>query len=600
MAEVIRMPLLSDTMKEGVIATWLKNVGDTVKSDDIIAEVETDKATMEVMGYADGTLLYIGAKAGVGIPVNGVMAVVGKPGEDFQSLLDAEAKDAPAADAPAKEEKPAADDKKEVDSPAKEDKKEEADKPKEVPASTPATLPKGVTVVEMPLLSDTMKEGKIVSWNKKVGDEVKSDDVLADVETDKATMEIMGYADGTLLYIGVPAGEAAKINDIIAIVGPKDADVDAILAIAKSQQGGAAPAKEEEAPKEEAPKADASKADADKAKIPVPANVEKLPADNGAHEEGEETHGRIRISPLARRLAEEKGIEIQSLQGSGDGGRIIKRDIDNYKPVEKPAPVQQQPAAMPAGNATPAPAKAENKGTVAPLDNAGWKEGYTDIPNSKMRSIIAARLTESKNAAPHFYLRISVEMDNAMAAREQWNAISPAKISFNDFTIKAVAMALRQNPDVNVSWMGDSIRQYDHINVGTAVAIDGGGLIVPVVRFADKKSLSQIASETKELIGKVRSNKIQPADYSGNTFTISNLGMMDIDDFTAIINPPDACILAVGKIAPTPVAHNGEIVIRNIMRLTLSCDHRAVDGAVGARFMQSLKAYLEAPVTMLV
>ncbi len=597
MAEVIRMPLLSDTMKEGVIATWLKKVGDTVKSDEPIAEVETDKATMEVLPYADGFLLYLGAKEGEGIPINGIMAVVGEKGEDFQSVLDEAQKEDGGKEAPPKE------DKKEVpDADKKEERpagEEKSDTPKEAEGRKPVTMPKGVTVVEMPLLSDTMKEGKIASWNKKVGDEVKSDDVLAEVETDKATMEVMGYADGTLLHIGVPAGESAKVNDIIAIVGPKDADIDAILEAAKTQNGQASPAPVEEKVPEQKNTESGKTADSDKAKIPVPAGVEKVPAAaqpaGKQDEEGEETHGRIRISPLARRLAQEKGIEIGSVQGSGDGGRIIKRDIDNYTPAEKPQPKEETVA--PTGEA---PKAVENKGAVAPLDNAGWKEGYTDVPNSKMRNIIAARLSESKSEAPHFYLRISVEMDNAIAAREQWNAISPAKISFNDLTIKAVAMALRQNPDVNVSWMGESIRRYDHINVGTAVAIEGGGLIVPVVRFADKKSLSQIAAETKELIGKVRSNKIQPADYSGNTFTISNLGMMDIDDFTAIINPPDACILAVGRIAPTPVAQDGQVVIRNIMRLTLSCDHRAVDGAVGARFMQSLKRYLEAPVMMLV
>ncbi len=424
----------------------------------------------------------------------------------------------------------------------------------------------------MPLLSDTMKEGKIVAWHKKEGDEVKADDALADVETDKATMEVMGYADGTLLHVGVPEGEAAKVNDIIAIIGPKGTDISGILA---------APEAKESTSKEAAP-----------AETAAPAPEAKTAPEKAAPQEGEketkaDDGSRVKISPLARRLAEEKGIDIHELKGSGDNGRIIKRDVDEYKPKEAP----KTPAAGAGISGKPAAA-----GSVP----QGFEESYTDVPNSQMRNVIAARLSESKFSAPHFYLRISVVMDEAMKAREGWNKISPVKISFNDLTIKAVAMALRQNPDVNVSWMGDTIRRYDHINVGTAVATDGGGLVVPVIRFADKKSLSEIAASTKELIGKVRDKKIQPADYSGNTFTISNLGMMDIDEFTAIINPPDACILAIGRIAETPVVEAGQVVVRNVMKLTLSCDHRAVDGAVGAKFLQSLKGFLENPVTMLV
>lgn len=577
MAEVIRMPLLSDTMKEGVIAAWHKQVGDAVKADDAIADVETDKATMEVMPYVDGTLLYVSPDKA--IPVNGIMAIIGKKGEDFKGLLDTEKTSAP---------KPAAADKTSEaqagQNPANEVEASPAGKKEnltgevangnvshESTVNVEAKLPKDVTVVRMPLLSDTMKEGKIVAWHKKEGDEVKADDALADVETDKATMEVMGYADGTLLHVGVPEGSAAKVNDIIAIIGPKGTDISPIL---NATEGAAAEAKavteENDAPT------------ATKAAVP-----EKEVAQTEAAADSQDSGNRIRISPLARRLAEEKGIDLNELKGSGDNGRIIKRDVDEFKPQE-------------AKGAAPTANKGISGKPTSGSAPQGFEEGYTDVPNSQMRNVIAARLSESKFSAPHFYLRVSVVMDEAMKARESWNKISPVKISFNDLTIKAVAMALRQNPDVNVSWMGDTIRRYNHIHVGTAVATDGGGLVVPVVRFADKKSLSEIAASTKELIGKVRDKKIQPADYSGNTFTISNLGMMDIDEFTAIINPPDACILAVGKIAETPVVENGEIVIRNVMKLTLSCDHRAVDGAVGAKFMQSLKGFLENPVAMLV
>jgi pyruvate dehydrogenase E2 component (dihydrolipoamide acetyltransferase) len=574
------MPLLSDTMKEGVIATWHKKVGDAVKADDPIADVETDKATMEVMPYVDGTLLYVSSEKA--IPVNGILAIVGKPGESYQELLDNESNAAPEA-APAEtgntESKEAAD-VAEVQNPANEVKASPAGKQENTTGKIPngnvshenavnieGALPKDVTVVRMPLLSDTMKEGKIVAWHKKEGDTVKGDDVLADVETDKATMEVMGYADGTLLHIGVPEGEAAKINAIIAIIGPKGTDISAILNAPAAPQ----PATEDRPEPKQQPEQ----------KQPEASNAAPAAAETVA---SEASGDRVKISPLARRLAEDKGIDLHALKGSGDGGRIIKRDVDGYQPAAKAqVPVAQQPAA------TNAPASQQVSGT-----------GYTDVPNSTMRTRIAERLSESKFTAPHFYLTISVTMDGAMAAREQWNKLSPVKISFNDLTIKAAAMALRQHPDVNASWLGDTIRRYNYINIGTAVATDGGGLIVPVVRDADQKSLSQIAATTKELIGKVRDKKIQPADYSGNTFSISNLGMMDIDEFTAIINPPDACILAVGRIAETPVVEQGQIVIRNVMKLTLSCDHRAVDGAVGARFLQSLKGFLENPVTMLV
>ncbi len=556
MAEVIRMPLLSDTMKEGVIAEWHKKVGDKVKADDVIAEVETDKATMEVMPYVEGTLLYIGVEKGKAAPVNGVIAIVGKDGEDYKALLE---KESNTAAAPATEtEKAAA-----TEAPAAEPKA--ASEAALAPEAKKAKPKSGdATVIRMPLLSDTMKEGKIVAWLKQVGDKVKADDVLAEVETDKATMEVMGYVEGTLLYIGVEAGSAAAVNGIIAIVGKEGTDVAPYL----DDDDSAAPAATSE--ESAAPAATNSPATA-------------APAADGTPATSDDE--RLKISPLARKIAKEKGIALNQLQGTGDGGRIIKRDIDNYKPQQAAAPAQQPQAAA--------------SGAAVPAFTTPGQESHTDRSLSQMRKVIAQRLTGSKFSAPHFYLRMTIKMDNAIAARKAMNEVSPVKISFNDYIIKAVAMALRKHPAVNSSWMGDFIRENHHIHIGSAVAVDEG-LIVPVIKFADQKSLAQISQEASVLNEKARNKKLQPQEFTGNAFTVSNLGMMDIDEFTAIINPPDSCILAVGKIEPTPVVENDQVVVRNLLKLTLSCDHRVVDGAVGSRFMQTLKAYLENPVTMLV
>ena len=603
MAEAIRMPLLSDTMKEGVIAEWHKKVGDEVKADDVIADVETDKATMEVTPYVDGTLLYIAVDKGQGVPINGIMAIIGKPGEDFQSIIDNEKKAAPAAapqpatpaqpapaTAPAQAnaapaapvaEQPAA---PQAAAPAPQANAAPA---APVAASAPNPGDANATVVRMPLLSDTMKEGKIVAWHKQVGDVVKSDDAIADVETDKATMEVMPYADGILLYIGVKEGDAAKINDIIAIVGKAGTDITPYL----DNAGTPAPAQPASAPVQQnaAPAAPVAATALAAPPAATPASAPAQHADNAG--------GRVIASPLAKKLASDKGIDIQQLVGSGDNGRIIKRDIDTFKgapAAQVSAPVQAK------APATQAAAPQQPKAVAAPfIPSVQGTEGHTDTPVSQMRRIIAQRLAESKFSAPHFYLRMSITMDKAIDARKAINDVSPVKVSFNDLIIKACAMALRKHPAVNSSWMGDFIRQNHHINIGTAVAVEEG-LIVPVIKFADQKTLSQISEEANVLIEKARTKKIQPQEFTGNTFTISNLGMMDMDEFTAIINPPDACILAVGKIAPTPVVENNQVVIRQILKLTLSCDHRVVDGAVGARFMQTLKSHLENPVTMLV
>ena len=539
MAEAIRMPLLSDTMKEGVIAAWHKNVGDIVKSDDIIADVETDKATMEVMPYVDGTLLYIGVEKGKAAKINEIIAIIGKPGEDIQHFLN------------------------ETATPVAQETAPSAPVEAAPLASAPAPVDlKDATVIRMPLLSDTMKEGKIVAWHKKVGDTIKSDDILADVETDKATMEVMPYVDGTLLYVGVKEGEAAKINEIIAIVGKAGTDVAAYLANEGNQSVSV---------KENIPAAVSNASSSAVASSNASPNATLVA-----------TGTRILISPLAKKIAQQNGIQLSELRGTGENGRIIKRDIDNYTPSLAPSSTIASSAA-PIMNLT---------------SSLGMQESFIDTPNSQMRKVIAQRLLESKNTAPHFYLKMSVVMDKAMEARTAVNAVAPVKVSFNDLIIKASAMALRKHPAVNSSWMGETTRTYQHVHIGSAVAIEDG-LIVPVIRFADQKSLSEISIEAKQLTEKARNKKLQPNEFSGNTFTISNLGMMDIDEFTAIVNPPDSCILAVGKITPTPVVENGQVVVRQLLKLTLSCDHRVVDGAVGAAFLQTLKAFLENPVTML-
>jgi pyruvate dehydrogenase E2 component (dihydrolipoamide acetyltransferase) len=555
MAEVIRMPLLSDTMTEGKIVKWNKQVGDKVKSDDVLADVETDKATMEVVGYADGTLLYIGVPEGKAAQINEIIAIVGKAGEDYKGLLDGGSSES-----------------------GERSRTTEAPVSSGVETKAPATASSGidadalakqlaVTVIRMPLLSDTMTEGKIVAWSKKVGDTVKADDSLADVETDKATMEVVPYVDGTLLYTGIEAGNAAKVNEVIAIIGKAGTDISGLLNALKGQ-GTSAKAQGTSAATAEVVSSAA-----------VPSTVTTSSSDNG----------RVKASPLAKKIAADKGIDLHAVQGSGDGGRIIKADVDNYKP-----------SAAAASTSTPLGSAAKH--ASAPLSTfvPGAGEGFVDTPNSNMRKTIARRLGESMFTAPHFYLTMELNMDNAMAARTQMNAVSPVKISFQDMMIKACAMALRKHPAVNSSWMGDFIRTYNHIHIGSAVAVDQG-LIVPVFKFADQKSLSQIAVEANGLYDKARTGKLQPQEFSGNTFTISNLGMMEIEEFTAIINPPDSCILAVGRIKEIVIKKaDGSFGTTNVMKVTLSCDHRSVDGAIGASFLQTLKKFIENPVTMLV
>lgn len=558
MAEVILMPRLSDTMTEGVIAAWHKKVGDTVKKGDLLAEVETDKATMELESYKDGTLLHIGIDKGGKLQVNDLLAIIGAPGEDISSLVSGGGKAAASAAAP-KAEEPA----KEAAKPAAESKPAAAPAPAAA-ATSSIDLANMQEVILMPRLSDTMTEGVIAAWHKKVGDQVNKGDLLADVETDKATMELESYKQGKLLYIGAQQGDKVPVNALLCIIGEEGkVDIDKIVAAAK---GGGTVSTESSQPAQQAAAAQ-------------PAAQATTTAQPSASTE----NGRVKASPLAKKVASEKGIDLSQIPGSGDGGRIVKKDVDDFKPSAAPA------ATAPKQGGAAAPAQPGVAGQVS----------FTDVPVSQMRKVIAKRLSEVKFSAPEFYLTMEINMDKAVASRGKMNEVSANKISFNDMVLKACAVALKKHPAINSSWMGDSIRVNHHVSIGVAVAVEDG-LLVPVVRFADLKSLSQIAGEVKDYAQRAKNKKLQPSEWEGNTFTISNLGMFGIEEFTAIINPPASCILAIGAINQVPVVKDGQIVVGNIMKVTLTCDHRVVDGATGAAFLQTLQGLLEEPLTMLV
>ncbi len=539
MAEIVRMPKMSDTMTEGVIAKWHKKVGDSIKTGELMAEIETDKATMDYESFNAGTVLYLGAKEGEAVQINDVLAIVGNKGEDFAALLSG-SKSAAAG------------------SKTETSKVEVATAVAEAAVDTSGIK---AEIVLMPKMSDTMNEGVIAAWHKKVGDSVKTGELLAEVETDKATMEYESYNNGTLLYIGAKEKEAVAVNGVLAIIGEKGADWQTLLKAHQSK--GSAIAATESAPVTETTSA-----------------ASTSPASNG--NVVATTNGRLKASPLAKKMASDLGFDITKIQGTGEGGRVTKHDVETFKP-------------------SVAPVSSSTKSTSAPvvLPQVVGQESFEEVAVSQMRKVIARRLAESKFSAPHFYLTMEINMDKAIEARKSMNEISKVKISFNDMVLKATAAALRQNPDVNVSWLGDKMRKNHHIHIGVAVAVKDG-LVVPVVRFADNKSLSHIALEVKDLAQKAQDKKLQPSDWEGSTFTISNLGMFGIEDFTAIINPPDACILAVGGIKETAIVKNGQLAVGNVMKVTLSCDHRAVDGAVGAAFLKTLKGLLEDPVRILI
>ena len=530
MAEVINMPRLSDTMEEGTVATWLKSVGDKVEEGDILAEIETDKATMEFESFNEGTLLHIGIQEGETAKVDTLLAIIGEEGEDISSYLNGSASES-------SEEKT-------------EDTESAAEESQEGESASEVEIPEGVTVVTMPRLSDTMEEGTVASWLKNVGDEVEEGDILAEIETDKATMEFESFQSGNLLYIGLKEGESAKVDSLLAIIGPKGTDVSGIAKNFKT---------EGEEVKKEAPKAETKKVEAKKEALKVSKPTS--------------TSGRIFASPLAKKMAEEKGVDLSQVSGSGENGRIVKKDIENFTPA----------------------AQSASLGKFVPTG----QEDFDEVPNSNMRKAIAKNLAKSKFTAPHYYLNVEFDMENAIAFRVQYNSIPDTKISYNDMIVKACALALKQHPQVNSQWFDDRMRLNNHVHIGVAVAVPDG-LLVPVVKFANEQSLTQIGGAVRELAGKARNKKLGLDEMEGSTFTISNLGMFGIDSFTSIINQPNSAILSVGNIVEKPVVKNGQIVVGNTMQLCLACDHRTVDGATGAQFLQTLKGYIENPVTMLV
>ncbi|MGC6284797.1 MAG: 2-oxo acid dehydrogenase subunit E2 [Polaribacter sp.] len=542
MATVVNMPRLSDTMEEGVVAKWLKKVGDSIEEGDILAEIETDKATMEFESFHEGTLLHIGVEEGGTAPVDSLLAIIGEEGEDFSALLNGST-EAPVSEA------------------STETTTEES--VTDAPSVEGAAVPDGVQVVNMPRLSDTMTDGTVSSWLKKVGDAVEEGDILAEIETDKATMEFESFYEGTLLHIGVEEGQTAPVDSLLAIIGPAGTDVSAVVA-----SGGimAAPATE-------------TKTEAKKEAAPVV--EEKTSATNN-------TGGRIFASPLAKKIAKDKGYNLADIKGSGENGRIVKKDVENYTPSAKAESRAASVSTSASSNPTP---------SVTSFAIAG-EEGTQEMKNSQMRKAIAKSLGNSKFSAPHFYLNIEVDMDNAIASRKTINAIPDTKVSFNDMVVKACAMALQKHPQVNTSWTDNNTLYHSHIHVGVAVAVDEG-LVVPVIKHTNQMSLTQIGGAVRDLAGKARNKKIKPDEMQGSTFTVSNLGMFGIESFTSIINQPNSAILSVGAIVEKPVVKNGQIVVGNTMKLTLACDHRTVDGAVGAQFLQTLKTFIENPVTML-
>lgn len=563
MAEKITMPRLSDTMTEGTVATWLKKVGDKINEGDILAEIETDKATMEFESFNAGTLLHIGVQEGESAPVDSLLAIIGKEGEDISALLEGKEDSSEKEETDKPEEK---EDKKEEKESSSENKDSE-DKPKEDKKPS-GELPKGVKVVTMPRLSDTMTDGTVATWLKKVGDKVNEGDILAEIETDKATMEFESFNAGTLLYVGIKEGESAPVDSVLAIIGPEGTDVSGI-AENYGKDGGSESSEsesEEKSSKEDKEETSESKDKKEEA---------KAEAASGSDD------GRIFVSPLARKIAKEKGVSLEKVKGTGENGRIVKKDIENYTPeAEQP----KQAAVQQGGEAK----------QYTPVGEESTKE----VKNSQMRKTIARRLSESKFTAPEYYLTVELDMDNAIASRGVINGLPDTKVSFNDMVIKACAMALRKHPQVNTQWKDDVTVYNQHISIGVAVAVEEG-LVVPVLKFADQMSLSQIGGSVKELAGKARNKKLQPAEMEGSTFTVSNLGMFGIKEFTSIINQPNSAILSVGAIIEKPVVKNGQIVVGNTMTVTLACDHRTVDGATGAQFLQTLKQYIENPVTML-
>jgi len=541
MAEIINMPRLSDTMEEGVVAKWLVNIGDKVSEGDILAEIETDKATMEFESFHEGTLLHIGIKEGETAAVDTLLAVIGDEGEDVTELL-----------SPSKGpvQLDLVDQINETVAPKKEEVQEDS---KMEPENN------SFQIVTMPRLSDTMEEGTVSTWLVNVGDKVSEGDILAEIETDKATMEFESFHEGVLLYIGIKEGETAKVDSLLAIIGDPNSNYQTAIDNFGAQ--------------------DDSKENT--AVISTENVVEQNIPEELETEETSETNSkeRIFVSPLAKKIAFEKNIDLKNIIGSGDNGRIIKDDVENYSPREVSSKVEYT--------------------TVLSSNTSSLSESYDDIDNSQMRKAIARRLTESKFTAPHYYLSVEFEMDNAIAFRKQYNSIPETKISFNDIIVKACAIALKQHPKVNSQWFDDKMRLNHHVHIGVAVGVPDG-LVVPVIKFADSKTIPEIGSLVKDYAGKAREKKLTPDEMQGSTFTISNLGMFGIQEFTSIINQPNSAILSVGSIIKKPIVKEDKVVVGHTMKLTLACDHRTVDGVTGSLFLETLKGYVENPVTMLV
>ena len=532
MATIINMPRLSDTMEEGTVASWLKKVGDKVQEGDILAEIETDKATMEFESFHDGILLHIGVQPGETAPVDVLLAIIGEEGEDISTMLN-------------------------VDLSEKETEPEEVVETSTAGETEIAAISEGVEIINMPRLSDTMEEGTVASWLKQVGDSVEEGDILAEIETDKATMEFESFFSGVLLHIGIQVGETAAVDTLLAIIGPEGTDVAAILAAPAPLTKAA-----DQAPVQTKIPIETHDDVAAAVKAPVPVTT---------------STGRIMASPLAKKIAKEKGIDLNLVAGTGESGRIVKRDVEQFTPTTKTVATQVQASVfVPAG-----------------------QEKQEEIPNSQMRKTIAKRLGESKFSAPHYYLSVEFDMDAAIAFRKQYNSIPDTKISFNDIVVKAVALSLKAHPQVNSQWFDDKMVLNHHVHVGVAVAVEDG-LVVPVLKFANEMNLPQIGSQVRDFAGRARSKKLTPQEMDGSTFTVSNLGMFGINEFTSIINQPNSAILSVGAIVQKPVVKEDKIVVGNTMKLTLACDHRTVDGATGAQFLQTLKEYIENPIRLVV
>ena len=554
------MPRLSDTMEEGVVATWLKKVGDKVQEGEILAEIETDKATMEFESFYDGTLLHIAIEEGVPATVDSLLCIIGDEGEDISKYVNNSSLE---SDQENERENTTSNQLDLVDQINEQEKIDVTENSKienvEISIADKTSQIEGsIDYITMPRLSDTMEEGTISSWLKKVGDKVQEGEILAEIETDKATMEFESFYDGILSHIAVNEGETVKVDELIAIISENEIDVSKALE-SYGKESSNIPVEE-------------SNDSVELNEVDKEANTTNTSSD---------LNERIKASPLAKKIAKEKNIDLSKVTGTGENGRIIKNDLSDLSPVEETTEQQIQTE--------------ENQ---SPKIVDVIKEETTIVQNSTMRKAIAKNLSKSKFTAPHYYLSVEFNMDNAIAFREQYNSIPDTKISFNDIVVKACALALRQHPQVNSQWFEDRMKLNNHVHIGVAVAVEDG-LVVPVVKFANEQSLQQIGAAVKDFAGRARNKKLTPQEMEGSTFTISNLGMFGIESFTSIINQPNSAILSVGTIVQKPVVKEGQIIVGNTMKLTLACDHRTVDGATGAAFLQTLKGYIENPLTML-